>query len=1368
MQSLPPIRPAASKTAKSKGDAALEPHNMATSLTAPINATTASAADGINRNQLRQEAGRRVQHITHGVAEQQTYLDMLHHIREQFAHTSQQPLRPLVLPPQWPSTARPREPQTARFSRGIALSNAVLRRGEATRPATATGGEGGEETAAGVVRARTSSWQLGSPTAAAASYEPTELPSTSTGFAHAHRWGATDTADRTFFQRRLQDAANAAAAAEEGEESGRGISDGVPALLDLSPLDQLPTLEEKMAYLASLETASRQHVLACERWDQQVVSEMMAVRYVTFVLKPCMDALRLDEAEEREKINQQEDRLSFYLFHESPLVEAIGEGLKAMKARELQLDRILGLAPQSALKTPEPIDNAAATDGAGNSPFAAGEPHHRARSSIASLSASRPSVGGHSNTIHSTAGGGGVAAPEARRILQQYVRQRHGADIEAASSPMSPSAPPKAWSPSTQVTYLGVGHKDGFRRSSALVLPPAPSAHAPRRNAVGIADYVALLDECMLQGDHIRRLEQQARVDLNRECYEEQQVVLEWQRRRMHLERLLYWRQQREGAVQDEVAALTEVNVGAPLDPKLVLLLEMVEEAEEEAREALCAEERQCSEDEVWATSRALRDQYDEAQLEKACWSAFDTDVVQAEAVSKQHLVVHEEASLRHCSETAAMAVLEAKLAHGMSQLHVLWRVASSPAHCAALRVLQAAFRRSLRGKLGWRATNSAVGRQISDARNAKKIVAGRTTLQSFKDALAAEEAQLRREQEAQDIRAQNVLFAGEAADRVAVSSEQDLLRQGIRRASVLHVAEVFVPVFERLVALEERERMQIEVEEDVDDEALRRSHAGLTAVITRKARARHDEAAARRALVVEERGVWRELLGGEADTREHLRLDAEADEAIRRADRFTFATAALEASRRYRDGAFAAYVHHITTAQLELLGYDAADSAGRSAILAEESSAATQLFADLSVEACATYARTLLGERQIEFNRAHQHALVVSETEQRADLLMTQSIGWQALQPMLRQTLSGPLRELIERRGAVNAISTWYRAVRNGDVGRAVSQQRLREDLHRYRDERNLRSQQIAQRLHTQQVREQLDVLMREIQDEEVGALQQQLDILVLKEEPRERASVESMQDIVLGILVRNAEAQTAEVRRQLVNTEALVWQQESYERKLIIKACRRTFAELLERERLQLSEDHFAKRIQRAWTAYAARKKQAEVMAEQRRRLAALEAQARAAVELEALENFAVTMQKPHAAVQGLDAHFYETLCHAYGELCATVLASDAAQEWRERVALLWEMRYDRCDFCLCSEEARARRALTLEFRQPFVRVAELRVAEAHQRDALTAERTAFLLRILAREEQAHRAAVAAAEAEKRAADFVASAPDAHQDEL
>ncbi|KPI88748.1 hypothetical protein ABL78_2127 [Leptomonas seymouri] len=1359
MEPIPHIRSAGSNnggSAKNRGDMAGSPDVPSSAASRNARSISASAADSINRNQLRQEARRRVHHITHGVAEQQTYLKMLQHVCGQFAHTSQEPLQPLVLPPQWPSTARPREPQIAKFSRGIALYKNLRKSGDAALPASASVGEDDRAcgSAAAVVNVARGSLNAAATAAddvanSTASYVLTELPSTSTHFARAHRWETINTDDRTFFQRRALDDPSrdeAATEAEEGNDSGaHRMSSNFITEVDLSPLDELPTLEEKVAYLTNLESASRQHVLAYERWDQQVISEMMAVRYVTFVLKPCMDALRMEETEERENIYQLEDRLSFNLFHESPLVLAIMEERKAMKARELQLERILRVEACARQHRSEPRDS---TEESNEVSIDAVESDLPSSSCASSRVPKPPAKAARGST------GSGMPAPDARRILQQYVRQRHGDAIEAAAAaaaPLTLPAIPKTWSPSSNATYPGTAGKVPIHRFSALVLPPLPSAHAPRRNAMGIADYVALLDECMRLRDQIIRAEEQSRRDFDRARYEEQQVVLEWQRRRMHLERLIYWRQQREGAVQDEVAALTEVDVGAPLDPKVVLLLEFLEGEEEDTRAALCAEERRCHEDELWATNSALRHQHERLQLEKESLATHYGVVRAEESEEAQQLVLYEEASLRCCTEREAMRTMAQKLSYGMTQLKILWEVSVNSEQCAALLVLQSAFRRSLHGRLGWRVTNSVLGREINDVRNAKKISAGKRTLQSFKDALEAEEAELLREQETQNIEEQHALFAKEKAGRVAIYSGQELMRQGLLRANALRVAEVFFPVFQELSDAEENTRMQLEVEEEFDEEMLRRAHTALSDIIARKARARYDETAARKALVAEERAMWRELRSAEADSREELRLDAEAAEAMRQADRNAFAEVALQTCRNSNEIAFTAYVRHITDAQLEMLQYSSVDNPGRRAVCAEEAKAASLLFSGMSLQTCEMFAQDLVDKRQTEFNLVHRQAICAAETERRAEILHTEAIDWEALRPALLETLSGPLRDLFARRKAVKVISTWFRAVRNGDIGRAVSRQKLHDCLTRYREESSRQRQEVAQRLHIQQVRDQLDMLMREIHQEEVEGIKQRLGVLVRHEEPRGREEIESLQEIVFGIMARNADAHAAEVRSQLVNAEALLWQQEAYERKLLIKASRRDFKDLMERERMQLSEDYFAARIQRTWIAYTARKARAQTMAQQRARLVALEEVARTAVQLEELEESALCIYKLFDAAVLFHEHVQQSLSHAYEKQCLAVLDATSAREWQERASLLWDMRYDLCDFCLCTEEEGVRRALAADFHKPFLLQEELQQTEAEERRLLVEERTGFLLRILARVELVHRREVIAEEAEE-----------------
>ncbi|CAG9577763.1 conserved hypothetical protein [Leishmania major strain Friedlin] len=1305
----------------------------------------ASAEDGINRNRLRQEAGRRVQHITCGVAERQTYRDVLLHIEDRFAHASHEELRPLVLPPQLPSIVRPRDPQMSKFSRGMTMRHRLKggsSAGAFLSAAALTGGprHGGTDGHREPAEATTEA--------------STEAASASTGFTDAHRWEMLDVTDRAFFRRLT---ANAPTSTCGSTASSTVAAPSEPRNLAAStPMDLLSTLAEKCAYLCELETAERQYVLAYERWDQQVVLEMMAVNFVTFVLKPCMDVLRKEELEQREAIAQEEDRLSFYMYNDSSLALQVQEGKKALKARMLQLDRILGLtsaAPRSTALVEAPAEATHATSVTA-APASAAVPVQSegvSKGSPMSFSLDARTASLVAVTSPQLPLDTGVPSDEARRILRRYVLQRHGASLSAVGACTAMAQYDNNWPQTMASAYPSGDRSDTVCQSSTLILPPIASAQAPRRNAVGIADYIALLDESTKYYEQIVKTEERCRTDMNQAFYEELQVVLEWQRHRMHLERLLYWRRQRETVLQEEVEALITVTPVLRLDAKVLLLLEILEGEEETARRSVQDEEhaffqllRQAGED--------LRDVNNNVSLQERCMDTLSSKVWAAEAVARRRLVIAEEADVRRYSERLYREHLTATLTGGMAQLRALWHVSTVSAQCAALQVLQKAFRRSLCGRLGWRFTHQALGCEINDARNAKKIATGKLAFQSFKNTLLAERAQLCEEQAQQHLREQYKLFTNESGDRAAVCAEQEWSRNGVARARLLHVEEVYAPLLTGTVVAESEARLELEVEEELDRDALLVTNTALIRIIEQKEATLLQERAGRKSTVREEETSWRQLLSVEYDEREVHRIDEEARAATRETARAAFAEAAVDESCRHHERAMLMHVARMSEALVRLLSYEVGDSARRRGIEQEEAVAARNLLDTMATTQCAAYASTLEQCRQVELDRVHQQAICIEEMENRASILHEEAAAWVTTEQEALILLSGPLHDLLARRGAVNVISTWYTALRNGEIGRSVSRQRLRQDLSRHREERQLRSQQIAQRLHTQHVRSQLDTLMMEMQKDQQEAMQQLLNTLVKFEEPRKREQIASLQEIVFGILERNAEAHLVEVRRNFVNTEALIWQQESYERKVLTKAWRRTREELLEQRRLQLNEDYFALRIQRTWRKYAAELECRRKMSVQLAQLAALEVQARAAVGLEELEEAATQLHKLCLSSLYVDTHVRQSLMRACDELAVVVADATQAEEWSERVSLLWEMCYEDCDPCLCEDEARARRVLEAQFHKPFLLQSELKDEEHLQRTMLMRERTLFLLRILAREEHQRRLSLMSVEDQQR----------------
>ncbi|KAG5490522.1 hypothetical protein JKF63_00642 [Porcisia hertigi] len=1303
--------------------------------------TTAATEEGINRKNLRREAGLRVQHIVCGVAESSTYKEVLVHIEDRFAHTSHAELRPLVQPSQLPSIVRPREPQAMKFLRAAPFFHKSDRERDPglILPAAALG--------SGPTYVGADGHRMAAEVGTEAS---TELPSSSTGFTEAHRWEMLGVADRVFFRHAVEDGQRSA--------DGSAVHSGTARQLELychaapSPLDQLPTFQEKYAYLCELETAGRQCVISYESWDQHVILEMMAVQYVTFVLKPSIDLLRREESEQRDAIVHEQERLSYFMYNESPLALEVQEGKRAMKARELQLNRILQLTPAAPRhrrgpQSPAPADTAARAPlvtvmiPVTPTPSSTATPlQSRAAREGAGLSSSI-SAREASPTPSLPPSGTSVSSDEARRVLRSYVQRRHGASLNAIGTLAATPQDSRIWSKNIMATFSSPSSNDNTRRTSVLVLPPISSAQAPRRNTIGIADCVALFDETMRHREQLISAEQRSRTAMYQSFDEEMQVVLEWQRRRMHLERLLYWRHQRELVLQEEVEALTTVTPALHQNAKA--LLKMLEEEEDAARQKMEGEER-ASFNAVWQAHEELRHVCIIVALQRRCMAALDLRVWRVEAVARRRLVFNEESSLRNYRQRLYLESLSSTLTRASAQLRALSLVSVDPTQRKALRVLQNAFRLSLRGRLGWRYTHEILGREIRDSRNVRKIARGTAVFQSFKAVLSAEEARLSEEQAQQHLRERCALFSSESGYRTALLAQQEFARQVLTRERVLHVEEVYAPLFTGLVEGENEMRLVQEVEEELKREALFATNVALVDIIRRKDATAEEERVCRVSTRHQERASWSQLLSIQLDEREVHRINDETREAEWESARVAFAELAEKRIRHHHECAMMSCIAHLAEAVAELLSTEVMNDPIRRGIERAEATAAIGLLESMATAQCALYASVLTHRRQVELNKVHQQAICVEETESRADILREEATSWAFTELQLFDLFSGPLHDFIVRRSAVKSISVWYRALLDGTIGRAVSRQRLREDLARHREDRQLRSQRIAQRLHMEHVRRQLDTLMMEMRKEQLEAVQRQLDLLVQREEPRGREHIESLQMIIFGVLVSSEESQMTDVRRNISSSEALICWQDSERPEAPMKKWGRTSEEM--------SEDDFALRIQRAWRRRAARV-QCKRMLALREQVAALEVQGRAAVELEELEAAATQLFKPCLSFFYLDTYVRRSLTRACVELAVANVDATQAQEWSDRLALLWDMRYDDCDLCLCEDEARSRRLLEAHFYRPFILQSELKEEEQHQRTMLVQERVFFLLRILVRKECKQRLALGSDEVQQRA---------------
>lgn len=1058
-----------------------------------------------------------------------------------------------------------------------------------------------------------------------------------------------------------------------------------------------------MVWMEAMEEKERQHLLAYERWDHQVLAEMVMVHYVTFVLKPLMDELRVDERDHRYSVQYEEEQQRYSLTHESPVSLAIAEERKAMKMRELQLLRIAG-EQRKALAAGKK-KTYATRGGSGGAAAATG-----------------------------TAGGAGWLPPvehvppgmadqlEARQLLRQYIDQRHGAQITAVASQQT------------------------LRPDRAVTTPSLPLVSplpAPRRNVVGIANYISLLDLYMRERDQWIHAEQASRRDIGQLFFEEQQVVLEWQRKRMHLERLLYWRQQREVAMQAEVAHATAVPRKSDPDPKLLLLLEMLEEGEESDRDTLVGEEQAALLDlrRTWMEMSLLRRR---TALTAEANATMKHEVWLCEDGERRQLLFQAEQDVRRLKEKEFLVQLQAACAANTHDLRELFSVSTDEAKYNATLVLQRAFRRSLSHELGWRATHRDLGRGFRLVRDERCIEAGRKSLGRFKAKLQAEEAALMAEEKAVFIQRQQAIAAMETKHRLSFLSSEQLDRTVMVRQHQRVVGMLFAPRFIALAEAAVTKAMEVEVAEEMERETIVAVRHHLTSIITAKRTCRHEERSGRRAVVLSEREAWSELLASIKDRCEEIRIAAEEEDQRRRAAVEAFAASSLQRVVEFSKYLVERHQGVILDIQVELLACAESDDTTREDILSEEEAALRVLWESWALEAA-------LIERQVELSAhctalqlAHQQATVIDELERRSAILQEEHAALDALLPQLSKLLEGPLRCAIERRCAVNAIGTWYTAVKAGHIGRAATNAYLRETLGQVREERAYEAKRLSHRLHVHQVRAELERTLTEMRRERVAVFSDGVAILVSREEPRERAGIEGMQEMIFGVLLRNAEADRDLVNRALLDREAVLWQEESYGRADIQREWMQFCRGQLTVAGRHLDPHYFARLLQRWWRGCLPRLQYWRMVVGQQKRFMALESMERAGVEAAALTESALVFAKPLMETQLLHCYHSMILPNLLYQWCRDLFHDLMREEAEERGNLLWEARYDLCDNYLMTREAVERKQLHLECFHFLHQETRLVSAEAEERVLLVHERTNFLLRLLLREERVCRRSV------------------------
>ncbi|CCW67455.1 unnamed protein product [Phytomonas sp. Hart1] len=480
-------------------------------------------------------------------------------------------------------------------------------------------------------------------------------------------------------------------------------------------------------WISDLETAVRDHITRVEVSERHTVFEMMALNYMNFVLKPEIDYLMKIERTSRGGILFEEEKARDQLLHQTPLVCTIAEEMRAHLKRSLKMTKLDALRREKELN---PITN------------------------------STNIVSTHLRTDKRNS----EASPEddARRIVQRYLKaKRRQIDEKGGDSNNGNIHCPSIQmrhSFSAFVQAMGTVEdvpdpnlllfSEGSRRLSNPTVPLINSVRGIGRKAIGISELVPLIDKVTVEHRALVRSEQEERQSIMEMARNEAEGVVKWEHKRMHLERLFFWREQRYRALGEDLRNTVEEMVckfrAKSIDPAVEAQLRLCEKAENTARIGIDNEEKtfrvllSTRHDKLYqlyyrnglvkAYKKAWEETYSEALL------GFSGFIVENE--KKHRIWIH----VRHSKWISLVVGPRLKM------LKCLYAVSINASKYNALLILQRAFRRSLSGQLHWRFSNRMIGREIRKKRDIKRIELGREAMNAFRAQLNSERALMEKE----------------------------------------------------------------------------------------------------------------------------------------------------------------------------------------------------------------------------------------------------------------------------------------------------------------------------------------------------------------------------------------------------------------------------------------------------------------------------------------------------------------------------------------------------------------------------------------------------------------------------------------------
>ncbi|CUG89526.1 Hypothetical protein, putative [Bodo saltans] len=855
---------------------------------------------------------------------------------------------------------------------------------------------------------------------------------------------------------------------------------------------------------------------------------------------------------------------------------------------------------------------------------------------------------------------------------------------------------------------------------------------APPRLYLDLSTSVHLQNQYTYFRRGIEAAELDDRNELSLQFAADAEGLKEVVRRRQHLERLVYWREEREARRLFEDIQL-----------QLVRSLCMTDDEEASVRE-LIAKEEEIASVQIWESeylAYCIVELRDMERLESGCrediTEAFHTEsalrlVPSIEQLERFGIITE---YMEKCERLWWPALGDLRQLHVFS-LHVRSK-------CIAI---QRFFRKVQMGLAGWRKTHRSLGEWILQHRSCKRHGAAQKSLSNYQKSLEAQVQAILQEAEDERVEQQTTLIHDERTARLNIETEDQWFRSGfIRRFRTDWIHDIILPKFGKLELQEERARQGVElfdVESSVEE--LLQWHKASMIVIEAKRMCTQRESLDRLVVLHEEESAF-----------EVIRLAAKESKAAvqqRQEDHLT---------RQYNDRVtltdmFAASRHQLVQEeQRELLNTYflfqrsmmefyavSARLSGRLTIFQTWFAGIQELWSQFLLWGHAMYGRQLKetwrsssieisSERYLEAAIIEKSALLVSGPD--ADRY--ESI----------QTAYVSEREEIEKRverqfRGAKTIQTFFRRYLLGKCGRSGMKAHLRLVFSEKRAMADLRRKMASQRNDIAQSKKELEDEIAKCNlesDAEYNDLMKKIENLV---EPRRRTVISSEESFIARIMKHNFNGETIDILKCNISD---LHQHESYFRTSIFSEWKTDHAQRILKRQVVFEQDVKIRPAQRAWRCYIARQKRKSLAKARFETIPGLHRHGRIQVELDELSAFTLQILAPSAAQKLLHHHVHEFLLGeaiTQEELQLRMVVINC--ERKLRAELLWSaqqhVRYSIIETTERNDRYLLRDVVTANSSRTATASAErlARLALEHERDL-------FLLRMESRIESVYRSA-------------------------